>query len=314
MVAYVEGLTIRELWNGAAAGGADTLSLRLMPNAESGSAPLALAQESLTAMRRLLVGSTTALSNDALVLPSRRPAVAETYAAEARVSTRPGSFILDVELPLTVKVEQANIPAWQQSLMAAPALPIGRRVSERLSLVASNALTMAQLVEDGEADISEFSDPTLRLGNNLELEGLARLGGDESTDYQLRIAQSALAPRSTPSTRLRATPAQRDRLSEAAEYLRSSQDQRGVTIQGTVVRLFREGGLGPGDVTLQTVLDDSGKAKTCIMHLAEDDYAEALRAHREGLPVVATGDLVTAGNNRKRLRDVSEFRVARPAT
>lgn len=309
VVAFVEGLTIPEVWNGTLAGGADTLSLRLVPDVASGSAPLTVAQESLAALRRLLVGSAAALTNDALVLPSRRPAVVEQYAAQALVSTRPGSFIVDVTLPLTVEVEQDNVPPGQDTLMDVPALPMGRRVSRRLSLVASNALEMAQRVVDGEADVSQFGNPMLRLGNALELDALARLGGEETADYQLRITQSALAPRTAASTRMRATAAQRERLSDAAEYLRSTQPQKDVTIEGLVVRLSRDNAFGAGDVTLHAVLDDSGKTKSCVMSLAAEDYAKAVHAHQEGLLVLVKGDLVTATNNRKRLKDPTQFHV-----
>ncbi|MDZ5623337.1 hypothetical protein SFC88_21060 [Nocardioides sp. HM23] len=167
---------------------------------------------------------------------------------------------------------------------------------------------MAKRVDEGNASIEQFGQPHLHLGNALELDALARLGTVQGAPYQLRLSQSALAPRDAPSTLLSATQSQRARLAEAADFLRSTQPQSGITVEGFVVRLFRDGAFGPGDVTVHAVLDDSGRTKTCVMSLAEEDYAEATRAHLDGLVVVAKGDLVTAGT-RKRLKDPTQFHV-----
>lgn len=311
VVAYVEGRTVAETANSMVNGGADTVSLRLLPDAPSGSAPLSLAQESITALRALIVGAAAALTNDDLVLPSRRPALVEQYAANAHISTRQGSFILDLALPLRVDADKMSRPPEQDTLMDVPAQPYGRRVTERIRQTAANALAMAQRVVEGEASIEQFARAHLRLGNAMELDALARLGGPEGTQYQLRLSQSALIRRTAPSTLFRATSAQRARLLEAAEFLRSTQPQTGITVEGFVVRLFREGAFGAGDVTVHAVLDDSGKTKSCVMSLAEEDYAEALRAHQDGLLVVAKGDLVTAGT-RKRLQNPTQFHVIDP--
>lgn len=309
VVAYVEGFTVSNLVNGIANGGADTVSVRLMPEERPGVAPLALAQESITALRMLIVGSAAALTNDALVLPSRRPQLVEQYAAEAQVSTRPGSFIWDVALPLTVDADKASaVPEGQGTLMNMTPQPFGRRVTNRIATVATNALALAQRVDDGLASIEQLNQAHLRLGNALELDALARLGEVPGAPYQLRLVQSALAPRTVQSRLLSVSPAQRRRLAEAAEFLRTTQPQEGVTVEGFVVRLFREGAFGAGDVTIHAVLDDSGKTKACVMSLAEEDYAEAHRAHLEGLVVVAKGDLRTAGT-RKSLVNVTQFHV-----
>lgn len=309
VVAYVEGFTLSALVDSLRDEGADTLSVRLVPEDRTGVAPLALAQESITALRNLIIGSAAALTNNALVLPSRRSALVETYAAEVQVSTRPGSFIWDVALPLTVEADKASaVPEGQGTLMSMTPQPFGRRVTNRIATVAVNALDMAQRVEEGTASIEEFNKVHLQLGNALELDALSRLGNTPGVPYQLRLVQSALAPRTVPSRLLSASPAQRARLSEAAEYLRTTQPQEGITVEGFVVRLFRDSAFGAGDVTIHAVLDDSGRTKACVMNLAEEDYAEANRAHIEGLLVVAKGDLQIAGTH-KRLTNVSQFHV-----
>ena len=308
VVAFVEQRTVLETTTSLVNGGADTLSIRLLPDAPAGSAPLALAQESITALRALVVGAAAGLTNDALVLPSRRPLHVENYAANAHVATRPGSFILDVALPLTVDADDVAGEPEQSTLVDLPAQPYGRQVTERIRRTAANALAMAQRVIDGEATIEQFGEAHRRLGNATELDALARLGGETNDQYQLRLTESALVPTTTPTTLLKATTEQQTRLAEAAEFLRSTQPQEGITIEGYVVRLFRQGNFGAGDVTINAALDDSGKMRKCVMSLPEEDYAEALRAHSEGLVVVATGDLVAVGT-RKHLRNPTRFHV-----
>lgn len=308
VVAYVEGRTVAETTSSIVNGGADTVSLRLLPNLPSGVATLSTLEESISALRALVVGSAAALNNSDLVLPSRRSALVENYAANAHVSSRPGSFILDLALPLAAEADPRSDTPIQDSLVDVKPRPFGRSVTERIRRVTTNALAMAERVQSGDASIEVFGRPELRLGNALELDALARMGGDLDTPYQLRLSQSALAQRTAASTVLRASSAQRARLAEASEFLRSTQPQTGVSVEGFVVRLFRDGGSGPGDVTVRSILDDSGKLKSCVMNLGDEDYTEALRAHDKGLVVAARGDLVTAGT-RKRLTKVSGFHV-----
>jgi hypothetical protein len=307
VVAFVEGRTVSEAANSIVNGGADTLSLRLVPDLPSGTAPLATLQDAVAGLRSLVVGAAASLTNSDLVLPSRRPALVESYAARAHVSSRPGSFILDVALPLAVEVDDGE-KLEQDVLVELAPQPYGRRVTDRIRNVAANALTKAQEIVEGSASIDEFARPDLRLGNAMELEALARMAGDLDAPYQLRLSQSALATRTAPTTLLTASPAQREQLVQAADFLRRTQPQSDLTVEGYVIKLSRKGSFGPGDVTLHAYLDDSGKLKSCVMNVAEEDYDAAMRAHRHGLVVVAKGNLVTSGNY-KRLKSVSVFHV-----
>lgn len=50
-----------------------------------------------------------------------------------------------------------------------------------------------------------------------------------------------------------------------------------------------------GVVVIQGVADDSGTQRRFYAELTEDAYNEALRAHSDGLRVLARGDLDTKG-------------------
>ena len=53
----------------------------------------------------------------------------------------------------------------------------------------------------------------------------------------------------------------------------------------------------PTIVVVEGVADDSGTVRRRFhLELVEKDYAEALRAHAQGLPIVARGDLSVRGS------------------
>lgn len=313
VIAYVEKRTFAETVNSMVDGGADTLSVRLLPKLPSGVAPLSTLHETVTALRSLVIGSAAALSNRDLVLPARRAAQVESYASAAQVSTRPGSFILDVTLPLARDAASMELTP-EEPLVDVPTRPYGRLVTERIRKTARNAVAVAHRVAVGEASIEQFARPDLELGNALELEALAQMGGSLETPYQLRVSQSSLVSRTSAPTLVSVTMAERERLAQAADFLRRTQPLKGVTLEGLVVRLYGpSGAFGPGDVTVRAVVDASGVLRSCLMSLSADDYAVALHAHGERLVVAVTGDLVTRGT-RTRLQNVSGFRIIEQLT
>jgi acyl-coenzyme A thioesterase PaaI-like protein len=98
------------------------------------------------------------------------------------------------------------------------------------------------------------------------------------------------------------TPAEQRILDEAGDYLRTRQPRSGVTVVGLVVRLFRTSAFGRGEVVVQGVDDDFGVARRYRIDLGEDHYNEAVRAHGEGLQVIATGDVDIRGTRRSLMR------------
>lgn len=299
-LAFAERRSSRELTSDLHSGGADTVSVRLVPETPSGTAPLSLAQDAIAALRQLVVASASALLNKALVLPNRRPPQAETYAANTRLATSPGSFVLDLTLPLG-RDELTDEPDALVPILE----PFGRRVATRMQRTAERALRKASEVTTADAkSLADFANPSLGLGNATELDALAKLGGDRMP-YQLRFTHSALASERRPPRLLTASRADQEILRTAAEYLRNSQPRENATIEGIVVRLFRERVTGPREVTLSAILDDSGVERRCRVSLFEADYALALAAHQQGFRVRVTGDL-TAGTPR-RIQAVSSF-------
>lgn len=316
-IAFSEDRTIPELISDLSVdGGADTLAVRFTPEAApAGKAPLNVAQGAVNGVHDLVVGSAAALDVTSLVLPSRRPLRAEAYAAQSLLSTTSGSFVVSLVLPLleaTGTPPTATPPTedvQQGMLIDLPPQPYGRRVALRMRTAVQRSVALAEKVGDGDRPLREFAEPVPFAANATELAALAALGGPDHGRYQMRFSQAPGAgPEGTGLLRLAVSPAQQRVLAEAADFLRTRQPRTGVTVTGLVVRLFRTGNFGTGEAVVQGEGDDSGTQRRYRIALGEQDYNEAVRAHREGLQVIATGDLEFAGT-RASLRRLTGFAV-----
>lgn len=311
-VAFAERRLPEEIRSDVSFGGADTVAVRLTPDAPSGEAPLTLARQAVMALHDFVVGSAAAIEIRDLVLPSHRPPWAESYASRVRLSTHPGSFVLSLALPLVVDLGDTaaeEAAAAEQMMFKLPPQPFGRRVSTRMLSAAQAAQRLADQVNAGAQPLRAFgADPLRPAANATELAALKALGGPEYGLYQLRFTQSPLAGGHGEPVTLRVTPGQQRVLGEAADFLRTRQPRSGVTVQGLVVRPHRSGRFGPGEVVVEGIDDDSGTTRRYRMEVPEDDYNDAVRAHRNGLQVSVTGDREERGTH-LHLRRLTSFSV-----
>jgi hypothetical protein len=225
-LAYVERRLLHEIVGDMNFGGADTLAIRLTPDAPSGEAPLEVAYTAVEALRNLIVASAAALDIKSLVLPLRRPQRAETYAKKVRLSTLPGSFVLSLALPLFDTFgEQFQVTYAPDSLIPdadlPEPLPFGRRVTNRLMAATQSACDIADDVNSGKKRIEAFGFAYGNAPNATELAALAALGGPELDLYQIRIARSPLATGRREPTLMSITPGQQRIFAEAADFLRT---------------------------------------------------------------------------------------------
>jgi hypothetical protein len=309
LLAYVERRSLDEIASDISFGPADTVAIRLTPDTPSGQAPLSLAYEAVSALRSYVIGSGAALEDQSLVLPARRSRQAEVYANAARFATQPGSFIMSLSLPLEEtstgedphgdptekEIEEKSPEGVQGTLIDVSPQPFGRLVANRMAAAARYARSLAEEVNEGHREISVFGKPTAGAANATELEALSGLGGAQKSPYQIRFAQSPLAPQRLKPTTLRITPGQQRVMADAAEYLRTKQARTNITVEGSVIHLSRERMFGPGEVVVYGIIDDSGRARRFHIKLTPEDYNEALRAHTQGLRVIVRGDLDTRG-------------------
>jgi hypothetical protein len=309
-LAFVEQRLPQEIYTDMQYGGADCISVRLVPDAPSGEAPLFVAHTALTALRSYVVASAAALEYTDLVLPPRRPHRAEFYASQTRVSTQPGSFVLSLTLPLRDAGDDTPVESnnGQEVLPGIPTSLFGRRVTNRMLVAAEKAQRLAREVSDGESPLASFGEIGEVNVNATELAALSSLGGPDRNVYQIRFAQSPMGPGFREPRRLKITPGQQRILGEAADFLRTKQPRSNVTVLGLVVRLFREGKFGKGEVVIQGIDDDTGQERRVRAELSESDYNLAVQAHGQGLQVSVVGDLDVKGTRRS-LRRLTSFSV-----
>jgi len=137
-----------------------------------------------------VVGSAAALDVEKLVLPSRGPLRAESYADRTRLSTASGSFVANLSLPLfddngASDRESANTE--QGRLLEVSPMPYGRRVGMRMLSVAERATTLARQVGEGDMPMRAFGFFEPGAPNATELAALAALGGPELLRYKIRL-------------------------------------------------------------------------------------------------------------------------------
>jgi hypothetical protein len=310
-LAYAERRLPEEITADMTFGGADVVAVRLTPEAPPGEAPLPLAHRAVAALHNYVVASTVALEVHDLVLPSRRYNWAEAYARRVRLSTHPGSFIMNLALPLAASITEERLdeePATQE-MFELPPQPLGRRVTSRMLGAVQASQQLADDVGAGGRLLSDFAGTNGRAAANAtELAALAALGGQDYSVYQLRFAQSPLAPDQIAPVTLRVTPGQQRIMREAADYLRDRQLRSGVTVQGSVVRLYRPGAFGPGEIVIEGHDDESHAMRRWHVELTPADYAAAVEAHRNNFQVLVTGNREERGTH-LHLRQLTSFRV-----
>jgi hypothetical protein len=308
-VAFTEQRLPTEVAEDVGFGGADTVAVKLTPDAPPGEAPLGQVYEAVGALRNLVIASASALETKALVLPTRRPQRAQLYADNTRLSTQPGSFILSLSLPLSD--EPMVVPEGQSPLfpLADVAIqPYGRQVSERMLDAAQRACALADQVISGDRHVKDFGEERPGAPNATELAALADLGGPHHDLYQIRVSRSPLAGGVREPALISINPGQQRILGEAATFLRTMQPQTAITVTGLVVRLHRDQSFGAGEAVIQGVYDDTGVARRISVELDDSDYRRAVEAHQTGAQIVMTGDLEVRGT-RIALRRLTSFNL-----
>ncbi len=308
-IAFVEQRPIEELVDDVVSGGSDVLAVRLSVGGQPGHVELSTLISSAEALRQLLVGGTWSIASDGrLMPPTRRSAAADRWVEAARVSTEPGSFILNAWLPLTgAPSSDSSIPEGQLPLIAVRPDPFGRRITRQLSNDVRHAAAAATAIESGRADLSALTNPARSKVNVNVLSGLANLGGNDHSPYRIRFGWSPRLGLIEPELHEFTSNTQQV-LHRAVEEIRST-IPRHTRLRGLVVQLRRVGHFGAGTIVLLGFASADGsaaEARRVELQLSEADYAVAINAHENGIEVTALGELSRSGN-RFYLREITGF-------
>ncbi|QCY34405.1 hypothetical protein [Kocuria rosea] len=299
LLSYLEKRQRKEVIDDLSCGGSDSISIRLQPDTPSGEAPLGLARNSADGLHDLLVGAACSLTyQNRPVLPSRRPIRAERYAEEARYSTQPGSFIINLALPLA----DTNAPIVEQD-DTQPELfnvaPYGRRVSDRIDAVIAGAWQISN--EHAQGQESVIDADRFKGFNTVELDGLSKIGdtGELAVGYSFRLAQSPLSRELKKPPQVKTfSRKQLDILEGASALLRADEIRENLTVRGKVTDLHRDGAFGAGNISIMSTAGDEGHNRKYKLNLGEEDYEAAWRAHGGPYEVLVTGDVQISARRR----------------
>lgn len=287
--------------------GWDKLTARTRIDHVGSAVPIQEAVGLTSALRDLIVAAARSSENK---LPSFRggwsAAVGEYFDRVQMIPSISGSFTLRALLPINPEPPEALlIPSVDTSRI--------RSVTRTLLSGVRAATTAAQERVNG-ASIAVF-DEAVAVGVSADLlDALVRLGGTEgdTSTVELGVTWTYAAPEA-PTEPVRIESGLLPVLAEAADHLRSTQEEAVATLTGLVVRLHREPNLGPGEVTITGYFDSAAGSSTrsVKMQLDEITYGQAIAAHRDGA-TVQVRCLVQFGGPRLVVTSVHTFTVLPP--
>ena len=204
--------------------------------------------------------------------------------------TERGSFVITVlsrVSPVLMSPEDADA-------LAVPE-PFERQVTEKL-VVALTAASSAAVNAIASGDLAQF-EAAVSCGVSSNLcDALAGMGTSDGRwqDVEIRMswARSRPARRTLPG-RVAITADMAPVFLEAARVFRSRSPREDFELSGPVIRLNRRPGDSNGEITIAGLVDDA--TRSVGISLSGDEYELAVRAHRDRLPLQATGALQKQG-------------------
>lgn len=303
--------------------------LRLMPPGPSGTAPLVDLVSALSGFRDLHTAAAASAAylapgdpdrDPPAVQPAQKPQMVKDHVAAVRLDqTRVGSYVIAAHTPLPRPPAPAgrHEEDGQDSLFddvelsrreRRPPEPYARRVARMLAAGVTCAHFAA--AETLAGDSVPQSEYMTRAGLSANLcEALVKIAGEERRDFSLSYAWSSelLMEQSSPPVMI--TGRHVVALEAVAKDLRERLGrEQGAILQGVVTKLQRD--RDPREATIygSFVHEDSPRQRRVLVELRPEDVDAAVRAWRQGVEVVVTGDLEPRGTG-VRMRGVTVFTV-----
>ncbi|WP_158718338.1 MULTISPECIES: hypothetical protein [Streptomyces] len=290
---------------------ADVQYIRTDPNTDPGTTPIEDGVRAFESLRQwVLSGAVSASSDQArLVQPARKPTAALDFMRTVRLGpTFEGSYILTVYIPVPPQIGQTEIEVDHPQLRRL-SQPFQRRVSLKLREATIAAISAADDVIQRRVGMEAFTERADKGVNANLCEALtgftAQDAGEASIDFSWALSRPV-----EPTAPITLNRDHASVLREAASELRAAAPEEDVTITGAVVRLHREGAIGPGEISIAGIVEGgtNDRLRRIWLELPESDYSVATRAHESGATVSVTGNLSKRGN-RSVLRNPTNFSI-----
>lgn len=279
-------------------------------DAESGSLPLEQAVVFAERSRDLVLAAACAAVSKRGAYPSRKPNQAIEYLGRVRMGqTERGSYVLTILSPVApALVSQRELP-----LGDAPPEPFERTVTRTL-VESLEALEQASRSAASSGRMEAFREAVQRGVSANLCDAVAGLATVSPTDgLEVRVAWSRARPRvpTAPSgSRVFLGIDTIPLMQEASRLFKATEPLDDIEVEGFVTRLARRPDHGPGEITLEGVVD--GNLRRVVVRLPDDVYSRAVRAHDARERVSCSGDLVRESGG-FRLQNPRHFRLLRNA-
>lgn len=331
-LAEAEGQPVRRLLEALTPSPFLTHRFRLMADSASGTLPLDQGWRLHKAAHDvILAGAVTAAYSDGspLVHPANKPVQARRFLQSSLLApSETGSYVMVVRTPREL---EPDTPSRRGNHEQAPlfgldphqeSTPFGAAVAQSL-LGALAAAQEALRVNTESAAHSRLPKKLVAglLGQGLSAnlcEALADLGGtgvrSNRFDTELTIAVPEGAGPASTTTPFSFTAGDSLQLKHLSELMKKQYRNEPVVLYGTIQNLDRPNpaGRGPGVVTVYGRLEHEfgHPPRRFRVHLDEDDYSRATRAHDDGNEVRVRGALAPSGT-RQHIHD-AHLSVIRP--
>jgi hypothetical protein len=289
---------------------ADVIRFALETTAADSSIPLVSALELFQRARDALRASAQATLDPRPYYTSRPPARVEAFLEGVRMGqTERGSFVVPVIAPL------GTVEGGPDEIVDRTDAPWGRFVTAKLAgaLAAVEAAVIATRTQDELIPFVEHVQEGVNANLCTALSQISLITTDEEANTRgvgLTFSWARTRPLATPQRSVFSfAKADAPILADAAEFLKTLVPRRGVHVAGYVVRLERMEGESEGVIGIRGVVDS--EERTVAVPLGPTDYARAIHAHEQGLPVSASGVLERRGTHTA-LAEPIEFQAPEP--
>ncbi|MFJ5233304.1 hypothetical protein ACIQBJ_25840 [Kitasatospora sp. NPDC088391] len=310
-LATAEGRSSNQIVVEIARSDADVQYVRTRPGGDPGTTPIEDGVRAFESLRQWVLATAVSASSDRprLVQPARKPAQALDFMRSVRLGpTLEGSYVFTVYIPIPPRIGQLSLDGEDIGFPDVDQ-PFQRRVSLSLRESTVQAVDAADEVIRLGRGMDSFVGRVDRGVNANLCEALSGLSGGSQEPVDIEFSWALSRP-VEPTRPVVVTSSHAAVLREAAQELRAQTPAEDVKVVGAVVRLHREGSMGPGEVSIAGIVegDLNDKLRRVWFELPEVSYAVATQAHERGSTVSVTGTLVRRGN-RYFLQNPSDFYV-----
>lgn len=260
----------------------------------NGSLPIDRGVDLFQRAREMMLAAACAAVEPRSQYQTRKPNKAVEYLSKVHIGqTERGSYAVNILSRVAPTLESGTLFPTEPYEEADPF----ERLVTRTLAEALEATKTAAEYSAATGTIEYFTEAvTSGVSANLceAIVGMSESGGGQGLDIGLRWAPTRPIQHDT----FRAVSFSTDSIpliEEAARIFRKTPPQEGFEVEGYVVRLSRKELGGEGTVTIASFVDDS--PRLISVRLEDEDYEQAIQAHRYGLKVVCYGNLTKQGGN-----------------